>query len=328
MEGNYFDLDIPFEAMNAHLLARLLDCGYYYVAVSQSVSVDDFNFEVKSDSTTRKKNKEERQAMRQNLTAKLEPPSPDVLQAYINESSVFRASVSPPAISCKPRIFTRLTIYCNNAENAGLFFRQFEDKLGAFDVVSFCPTSNSAFAYACEKAVNIDLISLDLTKSSEIRLLSKQCNLMMSRGIHLEFQLAPVLRSSSGTYSARSVLSQYFSSLLCIARKSFTNMIVVSSGASSGWEVRRPVAVSAMLGCLGLQPQEATHSCLTKAPFAVVTHGLIRSKTVHGAAALLKLLSMPNVSSIVVKPTVNKQTTDEASCVGDQLPCKKIKLTQ
>ncbi|CAH8516303.1 unnamed protein product [Schistosoma turkestanicum] len=327
MEAKYFDLDIPFEAMDACLLARLLDCGYNYVAISQSVSVDDFNFEVKSDSAIRKKNKEERQAMRQNLIAKLEPPSPDTLQAFIDESSVFRASVSSPTIACKPRIFTRLTIYCNNAENAGLFFRQFEDKLAAFNIVSFCPTSNSAFAYACEKAVNIDLISLDLTKSTEIRLLSKQCNMMMSRGIHLEFQLSPVLRSSSGTYSARSVLSQYFSSLLCLARKSFTNMIVVSSGASSGWEVRRPVAVSAMLSCLGLQPSEATHSCLTKAPFAVVTHGLIRSNTMHGAAAFLKLLSMPNVSNIVNKPSVNKRPIDEASCVEDKSTCKKAKLT-
>ncbi|TNN15620.1 Ribonuclease P protein subunit p30 [Schistosoma japonicum] len=328
MESKYFDLDIPVEAMSACLLARLLDCGYHYVAVNQSVSIDDFNFEVKSDSAIRKKNKEERQAMRQNLVTKLEPPPTDILQNYIKESSVFRTSVSPPIIPSKPRIFTRLTIHCNNAENAGLFFRQFEDKLNAFDIVSFCPTSNEAFAYACEKAVNIDLISLDLAKSSEIRLLNKQCNMMMSRGIHLEFQLAPVLRSSSGTYSARSVLSQFFGSLLCIARKSFTNMIVVSSGASSGWEIRRPVAVSAMLGCLGLQPQEATHSCLTKAPFAVVTHGLVRSKTVHGAAALLKLLSMPNISSIVVKSSVNKQSADETSCEGNKLPYKKIKLMQ
>ncbi|CAH8563041.1 unnamed protein product [Heterobilharzia americana] len=325
MDSKYYDLDIPLEAVNACLLARIFDCGYQYVAVNQRVSIDDFNFNVKSESVVRKKSKEERQTMRLDLTAKLEPPSTEMLEKHIEESSVYRASVSSPTVSCKPRIFKRLTLQCNSAENAGLFFRQFENKLNSFDIVSFCPTSNEALAYACEKAVNIDLITVDLTKSSEIRLLSKQCNLMMSKGIHLEFQLAPVLRSSSSTYSARSVLSQYFSSLLCLSRKSFVNMIVVSSGASCGWEVRRPVAVSAMLSCLGLQPREATHSCLTKAPFAVVTHGLMRSKTAHGAAALLKLLSMPNVSSISVKPCVNKQSAENDSGES-KLPCKKIKL--
>ncbi|CAH8855011.1 unnamed protein product [Trichobilharzia szidati] len=327
MDNKYYDLDIPIEAVNGCLLARLFDCGYQYVAVNQRVSIDDFNFNVKSDSVVRKKNKEERQAMRQELLAKLEPPSSEVLETYIKESSAFRASACSPTVSCKPRIFTRLTLECDDAGNAGLFFRQFENKLNAFDVVSFCPTSNAALVYACEKALNIDLITVDLTKTCEIRLQSKQCNQMMSRGIHLEFQLAPVLRSASSVHSARSVLSQYFSSLLCYSRKSFINMIVVSSGASCGWEVRRPVAVSAMLSCLGLQPREATHSCLTKAPFAVVTHGLMRSKTAHGAAALLKLLPMPNVSSIVVEPIVHKQPEENIDSIKDETPCKKIKLT-
>lgn len=327
MDDKYYDLDVPLKHLTPQLFARVFDCGYQFVAVSQSVVIDDFNFETKTDDiSVRKKTKEERQLMRSDICSLLKPPSFDYLNKVVTESHSFRSTVNSTAILLKPRIFRRITIYCENQTLAGLFFREFGEMLNAFDVVAFCPMSEEAFAYACDQATMLDLITIDLSGTSDLRISSKQCSTLLSRGLHLEFHLAPLLRFESGSALPRSVLSQYFANLLCSSRKSFLQTIIISSGASSGWEVRRPLAVISMLVCLGLKPREAAYFSLKRGPHAVITHGLLRSKSTYSAAAMIRLLSLPNVLSIrtskEINPVCGEQSNGETT---DLLPCKKIK---
>ncbi|CAL8095809.1 unnamed protein product [Calicophoron daubneyi] len=320
MEHRVYDLNIPLDHFNAELLARILDSGYHCVAVAQSVNIDDFNFNLKTDeNSARKKTKEERQSMRASLVARLKPPSLDNIEKVLADSHKYRASNWSPAVFFRPRIFRRITLHCSDPSLAGLFFREFGEMLNSFDIVSLCPSSAEALAYACDGAPSLDLISLDLTKEGDFRLTGKQCSQIVSRGLHLEYHIRPLLRTGSGGSSARSNLAFSIVNLLASVRQSFTRAIVVSSSAANGWEVRRPLALIAILECLGLKPREVAHNALTKNPYSVLIHGLCRSRTAHGAAALLRVIAMPCVSSI--KDGCEVTVKDDG-----EVPSKKKKL--
>ena len=298
MEDKYFDLDIPLKNINPSFLARIFDCGYHYVALSQSALVDDFNFAVKSESSLRKKTKEERQLMRNTLATQLEPPTSEYLQNLISESQKYRATVLSTGLFSRPRLFRRLNLHCTDPSLAGLFFREFGEMLNNFDIVSISPSSSEALGYACEQAVGLDVITIDLSKSADLRLNSKQCSAITNRGLHLEFYISPLLRFNSVGSNARIILSSYLTSLFSSCRPSFSKSIVVSSGATCGWEIRRPLSVIAMLQCLGLESRETAFCTFTRNSHALLTHGLVRSKTAHGAAVIIRLLSLPNIVTI------------------------------
>ncbi|KAF7259235.1 hypothetical protein EG68_03289 [Paragonimus skrjabini miyazakii] len=312
MEHRVYDLDVPFKTANPTLIARILDAGYHCIALSQSVTIDDFNFSLKTNEDfTRKKTKEERQSMRISLIDQLRPPPLETLNGLLSDSQKYRAINWSPTVFFTPRLFRRLNLHCSEPSLAGLFFREFGEMLNQFDIISFCPSSAEALAYACEHAPSLDLITVNLSNPSELRLTNKQCSVVISRGLRLEFQLSPLLHSGSSGSLARTNLAHYLINLFSGVRPSFNKAIVISSGATIGWEVRRPLAVVALLQCLGLQPKEVARSALTKGPYAVVAHGLSRSRMAHGAAALLKLLSNPSVISIEnIEPEVIADVTD------------------
>ncbi|GAA34159.2 hypothetical protein CSKR_102274 [Clonorchis sinensis] len=299
MDHKIFDLDVPLKTCTPQLLARILDAGYQCIALTQSVTIDDFNFSLTTDTNTiRKKTKEERQSMRNKLADQLKPPSSETLNNLLTDSHQYRATVWPPSVFFPPRLFKRLNLVCSEPSLAGLFFREFGETLNRFDIVSMCPSSSEALVFAYEQPDTFDLIAIDLDSQVDFRLSSKQYSLIQTRGLRLEFKLGPLLRPGSSGTTARSNLAFHFSSMLAGCRSSFSKCIVISSGATMGWEVRRPLAVVSILQSLGLQPKELAHHALTSGPCAVLTHGLTRSRTAHGAAVMLKLLSNPSVVSI------------------------------
>ncbi|KAA0185176.1 Ribonuclease P/MRP protein subunit RPP1 [Fasciolopsis buskii] len=315
MENRVYDLGVPVSSFNSQLLARILDSGYQCVAVNHSVNIDDFNFTLKSDDAVmRKKTKEERQNMRSSLVSQLQPKTMDELNKCFDESHAFRATIQPPAVVFTPMVFRRITLYCENPSLAGLFFRDFGEMLNAYDVVSLTPLTPDALSYATEQTLPIDMITIDYTKTSDLRLTSKQCSTLLSHGLHLELQLSPILRHGQAGTSACSNFAHFITNLLTVTRSSFKKALVFSSGATSGWEVRRPLALASILACLGVHPEQIVHHAFTRGPCAVVTHGLWRSRTAHGASTILRLLSMPNVVSI---REVNE---------SNEVPAKKQKL--
>ncbi|TPP57052.1 Ribonuclease P/MRP protein subunit RPP1 [Fasciola gigantica] len=319
MENRVYDLDIPVSSFNSRLLARVLDSGYHCIAVSHSVNIDDFNFNLKSgEASLRKKTKEERQNMRSSLMSQLKPTSTEKLDKCLEESHAFRATIQPPAAGFTPRIFRRITLYCEDPSLTGLFFREFGEMLNAYDVVSLIPLTSDALSYAIEQTPAIDIITIDYTKTSDLRITSKQCSTLLSHGLHLELQVNPVLRPGQAGTSARSNFAHLITNLLTVTRPSFKKALVFSSGVTNGWEVRRPIAVASILTCLGVYPEEVVHHALTRGPCAVLTHGLWRSRTAHGASALLRLLPMPCVLSI--------REAKELDGVNEEVPAKKQKL--
>ncbi|VDP77655.1 unnamed protein product [Echinostoma caproni] len=227
MENRVYDLDIPVSSFNGQLLARVLDSGYQCIAVSHSVNIDDFNFNLKGeDASVRKKTKEERQTMRASLVSQLKPTPTDKLNKCLEESNAFRATIQPPASFFTPRIFRRITLHCEDPSLTGLFFREFGEMLNAYDIVSLCPSSSEALSYAVEQAPSIDMITLDYTKTTDFRLTSKQCAVLLSRGLHLELQLSPILRPGQAGTSARTSFGHMITNLLAITRTSFNKAFV------------------------------------------------------------------------------------------------------
>lgn len=321
MDRRFYDLDVPLSNASPMLIARILDAGYQYIALSQSVTIDDFNFSLKTNTdATRKKTKDERQSMRSRLMDKLTPPTRDSMNAKLSDSFKYRTVNWSPEIMCSPRLFRRLNLCCSEPSLAGMFFREFGEMLNRFDIVSMCPASPGALVYACESAPSLDLITLDLSNPGDLRLTSRQCSLILSRGLRLEFQLRSLFHSGSSGTTARSTLAYYLVNLLSGVRLSFNRSIVVSSGATVGWEVRRPLAVIAILQCLGLTPLEVAQNALTRGPYSAITHGLSRSRTCHGTAALLSLLSNPSVVFIddIDGATATKKESPpkKKQCVG------------
>lgn len=325
MEDRYYDLDIPLKTADAVLIARILDAGYQYIGISQTINIDEFCFFTQKDvDLKRKKTKEERQNMRKSILTKLEPPSSTLLDGLLEDSQKFRATVWSPTNIGRARLFRRLNLRCNDPSTAGLFMREYSSAINCFDIVSFCPTTNEALTFAFDLTSNIDVITIDLNNSNDIRITNKQFSMATSRGIYFEFHTAPLFRPVSGGASARCVLSQYMNTTFCSTFQSAGKGVVVSSGAVCGWEIRRPLAISVLLSCLGFQPRKMSHHCLTKAPHAVIAHGLSRSKTVHGAAAILQLLSLPNVISITTS-SKKRVKSNKSRDLKDSSP-KQIKL--
>lgn len=303
MDKRVYDLDVPWKTLTPQLIARLLDAGYHCIGVSQTVSIDAFNFlsadPYEATPAKKKKTKSERQEMRDELLSQLTPPTLSSLNRMLSESDQHRTGgCTPLEAFCAPRFFRRITVTCVNPSLAGLFFREFGERLNGYDIVSFCPKSSEALAYACEQVSNVEMVTLELTNMENgCRLSSKQWTTILSRGLHVEFQLRPILLSGSTGTTARGGLA-HFMYLLSSMRSSTAKALVVSSGATSSWEVRRPCSVASVLRCVGLHSTAVAYSTITKAPYAVLVRGLQRSHTAHGAVALLRILPSFAVSQI------------------------------
>ncbi|VDN12873.1 unnamed protein product [Dibothriocephalus latus] len=160
MDSKYYDLNVPRSAANAATIARLLDCEYLYLAITVSVNMDQFHFN--QDDSQRKKSKEARQEMRQKILAELSPPSREDLEAILKDSEKFRTVKAIRPSICPPRLFTRLNLAFSDTEQVGLFFKEFSDQIRAYDILSLEPLNQSAFYYALDCTLPLDLISLDL----------------------------------------------------------------------------------------------------------------------------------------------------------------------
>ncbi|VDM31375.1 unnamed protein product [Hydatigera taeniaeformis] len=302
MDSKYYDLDVPRKTVSPELIARLLDCEYLYIAISTAVSVDEFNFKDKKRSA-----KEDRQRMRASLAEKLTPLTVSELTSLLEQSRQFRSSSSSKLpILTPPRLFNRLTLTCVETDTASLFFKEFEDSIRKFDVVAFEPMSSAALTYVTESlpSLPIDLITINPAQSScsDFRPTSKQCAQCLQRGVYFDLPLSPALFRSGALPSARIAVATLLTHLDSVCRFHFSRLVVVTSGAQTGWEVRRPQAVASVV--CAICPTVVKGSALAMQqtnPWQALSHGLTRceSKTSNGAAILLRLLADPSVVEVV-----------------------------
>ena len=302
MDSKYYDLNVPRETVSPELVARLLDCGYLYIGVTTTVDMGQFNFKDKKKSA-----KQERQEMRMTLIDKMTPLTASDLSSLLQKSEQFRSSSSSrlPMLS-PPRLFNRLTIICSDTDTAGLFFKEFDDNIRKFDVVAFEPVSQAALNYIIESpaSIPVDLITASLVQSTfnDFRPTGKQCIQCLRRGFFFDIPLSPALFRSGAPVSARTALAALLTHFNSVCRFQFSRLIVVTSGAQTGWEVRRPQAVASVLCamCPTIARENAPLAMQQSNPWQAISRGLTRrdSKVIHGAAILLRLLSDPSVIEI------------------------------
>ncbi|VDN98709.1 unnamed protein product [Rodentolepis nana] len=317
MDTKYYDLDVPRSSVTPQLIARLLDCEYLYIAITTTVSIDEFNFKDKKKSA-----KEERQRMRESLISQLTPLTGPELSDFLEKSEDFRSSSASrlPSLS-PPRLFNRLTLTCSDTDLAGLFFKEFANNIRKFDVIAFEPLSSAAFTYAIESpaTIPIDLISIKPQSSSinDFRPAPKQCTQLLRRGVYFDIRLSPLLFRSGTPASSRTSLATLLTHLDSVCRFQFSRLLVLTSGAQSGWEVRRPQAVASVICaiCPSLASGNAPLAMQQTNPWQAISRGLSRrdSKVAHGAATLLRLLADHSVVEVVkVEPeSVEKKAGNE-----------------
>ncbi|BHF60816.1 Ribonuclease P protein subunit p30 [Sparganum proliferum] len=307
MDSKYYDLNVPRSTATAQTIARLLDCEYLYLAITVTVDMDQFHFT--DGDSMRKKSKEARQEMRQKILSELSPPSREALETLLKDSEKFRAVKAVRPSLCPPRLFTRLNLAFSDTEQVGLFFKEFSDQISAYDLLSLEPLSQSAFYYALDCSLPMDLISLDLMRPSDYRPSSKQCSACLRRGLAFEVKTATLFRPGPQSSHARQGLASVLTQLNSVCQFHFSRLLVVSSCLESVWEVRRPQAIAAVLKSVGLTSSQGALAMQQSNPYAVLTRGLIRTRSTHGAAVLLRLLADPNVISVT--PAAGSQKIDE-----------------
>ncbi len=325
MDAKFYDLNIPRTSASPEAIARLFDCEYLYGAIATTVRIDDFNFADKKKSA-----KEDRQQMRASIAKQLTPLSPQELSSLLTASEKFR-SASPPVLS-PPRLFNRLTLSCTDPDLAGLFFKEFADRIRTFDVVAFEPLSASALTYIIESPISlpVDLITADpirLPSVAEFRPTSKQCAQCLRRGLFIELTLSPALFRSGSPASGRIGIAGLLTHLDSVCQFHFSRLLVVSSAATSGWEMRRPQAVASVLRalCPTIARGNAPLAMQQTNPWQALSRGLTRreTKTAHGAAVLLRLLADPSVTEVIRLPPKDDKKDGENPGDKDGAPPEK-----
>lgn len=189
MDSKYYDLNVPRSAANPEMIARLLDCEYTYLAITTTVCVDDFNFAPTDQG--KRKSQEERQQMRKKLLSQLQPISSDTLSSLLVESQAYRCVVPARPCLLPPRLFNRLNLVCKETETLSHFFKDFDEPMKAFDLITFEPQTPQALTHVIEMAsVPIDAIVADISRPVDFRPSSKQCAQCLKRGLCFEVNTA------------------------------------------------------------------------------------------------------------------------------------------
>jgi ribonuclease P/MRP protein subunit RPP1 len=135
--------------------------------------------------------------------------------------------------------------------------------LSSYDVLAVQPQSERAFAFACN-SLDIDIISLDLSKRLNYRFRPDLIKTALQRGVYFEILYAPLLREPGSR-------RQMFANAQSLARETRGRGIILSSAARTAIELRGPYDVVNLATFLGMSEAQA-HAAVGKNPAAVVEH--------------------------------------------------------
>lgn len=116
--------------------------------------------------------------------------------------------------------------------------------LSSYDVLAVQPQSERAFSFACN-SLDIDIISLDLSKRLPYRFRPESIKTALQRGIFFEILYAPLLREPGSR-------RQMFANAQALSRETRGKGIILSSGVRTVIELRGPYDVVNLSTFLGL----------------------------------------------------------------------------
>jgi len=145
--------------------------------------------------------------------------------------------------------------------------------LNSYDILAVQPQSERAFAFACN-SLDIDIISLDLSKRLSYRFKPDLIKAALQRGVHFEILYAPLLREPGSR-------RQMFANAQSLARETRGKGIIISSGARTAIELRGPYDAVNLATFLGLSEAQA-YAGVGKNAAMVVEHAKKR-KAFRGA---------------------------------------------
>jgi ribonuclease P/MRP protein subunit RPP1 len=121
--------------------------------------------------------------------------------------------------------------------------------LNSYDILAVQPQSERAFAFACN-SLDVDIISLDLSKRLSYRFRPDLIKSALQRGVHFEILYAPLLREPGSR-------RQMFANAQSLARETRGRGIIISSGARTAIELRGPYDIVNLATFLGLSEAQA-----------------------------------------------------------------------
>ncbi|KAL6774159.1 RPP30 [Auxenochlorella protothecoides x Auxenochlorella symbiontica] len=172
---------------------------------------------------------------------------------------------------------SRLTVVAEDGPQAQLACT-FEAVTSTYDILAIQPQSEKTLALACT-SLPVDIISLDLTKRLAYRFKPSTIAAAMARGVYFEVCYSALLRDST-------TRMQFISNVAALVRETRGRGILLSSGARTVLDLRRPVDVVNLGGLLGLTQQQAQHA-VTRAPQEVLRHARAR-KAHRGVLSVTK----------------------------------------
>lgn len=131
-----------------------------------------------------------------------------------------------------PNIVSRLTILMSDAILQTPFPGRFRSSVSSYDLLSVQPSSEKQFRSACSD-LDVDIISLDISKPLSFKIRATQVNLAISRGICFEIRYSQAVERHEAlgniVAGAKSLLKA------CKGRN-----LIVSSGTGNPFHARPP----------------------------------------------------------------------------------------
>lgn len=175
--------------------------------------------------------------------------------------------------------YTRLTLIMDNPQqNLGLNMNN--EIVRSYDFIAVQPQNEKMFQVACN-SLDIDIISLDMSSRLAYPIRPGYVKVALERGVAFELCYGPMIQDAG----ARRHTIANSMALLRFA-KGGRRGVIVSSGATSPWQIRAPADVMNLAGLLGVPPQ-LRKSVMTMGPHQVFVHAGSRTHSYRGAAVLM-----------------------------------------
>eukprot|EP01119_Soliformovum_irregulare_P010479 TRINITY_DN2584_c0_g1_i1.p1 TRINITY_DN2584_c0_g1~~TRINITY_DN2584_c0_g1_i1.p1 ORF type:complete len:352 (+),score=49.65 TRINITY_DN2584_c0_g1_i1:120-1058(+) len=168
--------------------------------------------------------------------------------------------------------YQRLTISLNEPAELQKMMTTIGPIAKQFDIIAVQPNTEELFK-ACCKDVDLDIITIDLSKILPFRIKPVQQRLIKSRNIFIELQL------SMGSFNLKSGEFSFSAGILgaieIISAMRGGKNIIISSGAGLRQELRSPYDLINLACLLGMSP-EIAKKALTSNPAMALQHGASR----------------------------------------------------
>lgn len=211
------------------------------------------------------------------------PPDVSAVLASIESTKAKCAAVAPPTLGgAAPRVLSRVTVELADPSVAHLL-NGTASSMKEFDIVAVTPTTERLWAQACEK-MDVDIISLDLSKRLPFFVKPKQVNVALARGIFFEIEYSAAIADAT---ARRNLISN----AIQVVRASKQKGIIISSRASRAMLARGPYDVANLARLFGMSPQAAKEALSVNCR-AVVSHGAMRRGTSKGVTAVVDAASL------------------------------------